>query len=254
LKIPLSVIILTYQSDRTLGRVLEAVGWTDDLVVVDSGSTDRTLEIARTHGARIFDRKLDGFGRQKRFAVEQARNDWVIVIDSDEVATPELQAELRALFASGRPETTFAGYRLPSRQKFLGRVMRFGGGGIKYPLRLFDRRRGNFNDALVHEVVVLDGPVGMLRHSIWHYSYLSLDDYFVKFNRYTSLAAQELAEQGKKPDFWLLAMSFPAHFIQRYVLKGGFLDGYPGFVWSLFSALYPTVKYAKLGELLRKRQ
>lgn len=250
-KIPVSAVVLTYQSDRTIDSVLGALSFCDDIVVVDSGSTDQTLAIARKHGARIFERKFDGYGPQKRYAVDQAKHDWVLVIDSDEVVTPKLQQEIQALFASGRPSAS--GYEVQIKLVFLGKEMNYGGTGRKFHLRLFNREHGNFNHNLVHEGVELKGQILKLEHLVLHYSYLTIEDYFVKFNTYTTFAAEGLLKSGKRVSKASLFFAFPAHLFKRFILELGFLDGYYGFLWAFLSAAYPLVKYAKLIEL-QKRQ
>jgi glycosyltransferase involved in cell wall biosynthesis len=241
---PISAVVLTLNSERTLSRTLDSLKWCDEVVVVDSGSTDQTLEIAKRYGAQIHLKQMEGFGAQKQFGVNQATNDWVMIIDSDEVVTSELQREIQGL--------TFekVGYELPRQLIFLGKLMHYSGTADS-PLRLFDRRKGALTPDRVHESVRVEGEVARLHAILEHHSYLSLEDYFEKFNRYTTLAAQAMWERGERVSGLARWVSFPAHFVKRYVLQLGFLDGYHGFLWSLLSAIYPTVKVGKL-ELLRR--
>jgi glycosyltransferase involved in cell wall biosynthesis len=245
----LSAVLITFNSARVLAEVLTALHWCDEIVVVDSGSQDETLTIAAHFGCRIIHQPFLGFGPQKRFAVGQARYDWVLVVDADEVVTPPLAREIRELLT--RPDLP-AGFSVPVSLVFLGRLMR--GGEFKRPQRrLFDRRRGNFNANMVHEDVILPDPVPCLHHYMLHYSYGSLDEYFEKFNRYTTIGARQMLERGRKAPVWQMTLRFPFTFVREYVVKLNFLNGYPGFVWALFSAVYPVVKYAKLRELLDKQ-
>ncbi|HET9426323.1 MAG TPA: glycosyltransferase family 2 protein [Gemmatimonadaceae bacterium] len=248
---PLSAVLITRNADRLLGQVLHALSWCEEILVVDSGSTDRTLEIARTHGARLLPHEFEGYGPQKAWAVSQASHDWVLVVDGDEIVTPELRAEIEARLE--RDAASFAGFEIPISLVFLGRLMRHGGEYRMRHLRLYDRRRGNYNQNRVHERVELDGPVGRLEHHMLHDSYGSIEAYFAKFNDYTTAGAVDLAARGRTAGVAMIALRFPLTFIRQYLIRGHVLNGYPGFIWSLFSAMYPVVKYAKLREMTRPR-
>ena len=231
--------------------MLAALSWCDEIVVVDSGSSDRTMEIATAAGARVLRHDFSGYGPQKAWAVTQAKHDWVLVVDADEVVTPELRSEIerRLEIDAGR----YAGYEIPISLIFLGRLLRHGGEYKMRHLRLYDRRRGNYNQNRVHERVELDGQVGMLDEHMLHDSYGSLDAYFDKFNDYTTAGARDLLARGKTASAATVVLRFPMTFIRQYFIRGHILNGYPGFVWSLFSAMYPVVKYAKLRELQRSK-
>ena len=216
---------------------------------MDSGSVDRTLEIAKANGARILSHPFEGYGPQKAWAVSQATHDWVLVVDADEIVTPELAREIQATLV--RDAGTFSGYEIPISLVFLGRLMRHGGEYRMPHLRLYDRRRGNYNQNRVHERVELEGSVGRLHEHIRHDSYGSIDAYFAKFNDYTTAGALDLKARGKTASAATVVLRFPLTFIRQYFLRGHALNGYPGFVWSLFSAMYPVVKYAKLREMTR---
>lgn len=233
-----------------MGRTLAALRWADEVIVVDSQSNDETVTIAKDWGSRVIIQPFLGYGLQKRFAVSQANNDWVFVVDADEVVSDALAQEIKLLL-DGQPPA-HVGYRVPRDFVFLGRYMRFGGERGKTHLRLFNRNFGNYNDAQVHEDVVLNGSIGVLRHKMLHYSYPDLDHYWAKFNEYTSRGAEDLYRRGKRTSKLYVMIRFPITFLQLYLLKGLILDGYPGFVWALFSAMYPVVKYAKLLDLYRR--
>jgi glycosyltransferase involved in cell wall biosynthesis len=229
--------------------VLAALSWCDEILVVDSGSSDTTIKIATAAGARVLRHDFEGYGPQKAWAVTEAKHDWVLVVDADELVTPELRREIeRRLEIDG---SRYAGYEIPISLVFLGRLMRHGGEYKMRHLRLYDRRRGNYNQNRVHERVELDGPIGRLDEQILHDSYGSIEAYFDKFNEYTTAGARELHAKGKTAGVATVVLRFPTTFIRQYILRGHILNGYPGFVWSLFSALYPVVKYAKLRELQR---
>ncbi len=244
---PISAVVTTFNSDATLAPVLAALSWCDEILVVDSGSSDATLDICRQHGCRVIHHDFAGYGRQKHFAVNCAAHDWVLVVDSDEIVTPALRDEILGLLRDGDPPQ--AGFMLAISLVFLGRLLRFGGEYGKLHLRFFDRRRGNYNFDDVHERVEVDGAVGTLRERMLHDSYRDLGHYFEKFNRYTSRAAEEMQRRGRRASSWYVALRMPLSFVHLYFIKGLLLDGYPGFVWALLSALSPTVKYMKLREL-----
>ena len=195
-------------------------------------------------------RDFSGFGPHKRWAVEQARHDWVFVVDSDEIVTDELRDEILALLAGDGPAEV--GFEMPISLVFLGRLLRFGGEYGKLHLRLFDRRAGNYNDRPVHECVEVAGAVRVLRGRMLHDSYRNLEHYFEKFNHYTSSAAEVLWRRGKRASAWSVALRLPFSFVHLYLIRGLVFDGYPGFVWALVSAFSPTVKYMKLRELQRQ--
>ncbi|GAA4453433.1 glycosyltransferase family 2 protein [Nibrella saemangeumensis] len=237
--------MITFNSERVLPDVLQALAWCDEIVIVDSGSTDCTLGIAGRFGCRVIHRAFDGFGAQKGFAVTQASHDWVLVVDADEIVTPELRDEMRQRV--GREKAV--GYAVPISLVFLNKLMRYGGEYKMPHLRLFNRQYGNYNTNRVHEDVVLNGPVARLQNHMLHHSYGSLHEYFEKFNRYTTAGARDLASRQKKGSLVQVVFRLPITFFKEYILKLNLLNGYPGFLWSLFSAMYPVVKYAKLREM-----
>lgn len=242
----ISITLITLNSEKTLKSVLEAVSWADEIVLVDSGSTDKTLEIARQFNAKIVYRAFDGYGSQKNFATSQASNDWILSLDDDEILTPKLQQEIQNLSLS---TTDYEGFKIPRSLIFLGKLLRFSGEYKRLTLRLFNRKQGNWNAEYVHESVEVKGKIGILKHQILHDSYRDLTDYFNKFNKYTSLGAKTLAERGKTSSSLKIISRFPITFLKIYILKGSCLDGYAGFMWALLTAINPVVKYAKLKEI-----
>lgn len=247
-KIPLSVVIITLNAERTLLQTLTSViDWAGEVVVVDSGSTDATLTIARIMGCQIYHRTFDGYGPQKQFAVEQALNDWVLLLDADEVVDEALQQEIwRAMVTPPAEDQAFSVSR---RLVFMGRAMRHVGESHKPLVRLFNRKGAKVSSALVHEQVEVSGDLVPLSGLLWHYSYGSLHEYLEKLNRYTTIGAGEMIKAGRYQTRWLLPFRFVWTFLSIYVFKGGFLDGFAGFTWALFSAIYPVAKYTKLHEL-----
>lgn len=247
----LSAILITYNEADRLAKSLAPLGFCDEIIVVDSGSTDGTEALAEHLGAKVIHRPFDGYGPQKAFAVAQARNDWVLCLDADEYLTPELAENIQTLFRNGAP--TEAGYRLRRRFFFLGKELKRGGESRHGYTRLFDRRRGSYNQARVHEQVELDGPSPLLPGYLLHESYRDLRDYLDRFNRYTSQGAEELFARGKHASWVQIYLRFPINFARLLFGKGLILDGYPGWIWAFLSSVYPVVKYAKLRELWARK-
>ncbi|MET3125325.1 glycosyltransferase involved in cell wall biosynthesis [Arcicella rosea] len=241
----ISVVLITFNSEKTLTKVLEAVTWADEIVLVDSGSSDKTLKIAEAFKAKVVYRKFDNYGVQKNFATLQASNDWILSLDDDEILSDELQAEIQNLSLEN---DEFQAYKIPRSLIFLGKLLRFSGEYKRLTLRLFNRNFGNWNTEHVHESVAIQGKIGVLANHILHDSYRDLTDYFNKFNKYTSLGAKTLAERGKKASVSTIVLRFPITFLKIYLLKASCLDGYAGFMWALLSAMNPVIKYAKLKE------
>jgi glycosyltransferase involved in cell wall biosynthesis len=241
-----SVTIITRDEAANIAAAIESVRWADEIVVVDSGSTDATVEIARRYTDRVVVRPWPGFVAQKNFAAEQARHDWILSIDADERVPPELAAEIQALLA-GTP--TAAGYRIPRVTFHLGRWMRSTDWYPDYQLRLYDRRRARWKGRLVHESVHTDGLVERLRAELQHYPYRDIAHHLQTMDRYTTLAAQQLFEDGRRAGWIDLLVTPRLTFFRNYVLRGGFRDGMPGLVVSIMNSYYVGLKFAKLWEL-----
>ena len=244
-----SVVIITLNNQRTIREVLAAVfAWANEIVVVDSGSSDKTLEIAKEFDCSISYRKFEGFGKQKHFAVNQAKNDWVFVVDADEVVTLELKNEISYVLR----EPIYQGFMIPNTLVFLGKIMRFGR-EYKLPhLRLFNRKFGNYNDNEVHEDILFDGNIGKLSNHILHFSYTDLSDVLEKTNKYSTLGAIDLKKRGKNASIFKIITKFPITFITEYLIRLNFLNGFEGFIWSFLGGVGTTLKYLKLRELNKK--
>jgi glycosyltransferase involved in cell wall biosynthesis len=244
--VKLSAVMITFNEERRIEASLRSLAFCDEIVVVDSGSTDKTVSICKNYNCTLYTRAFDGYGTQKQFAVSKAANDWVLAIDADEVISEELSKEIRTVLTDLPLDLN--GFYIPISLIFLGRLLRFGGEYKKPHLRLFNRNGGTFSRDVVHEYADIQGRKLSLKHHILHYSYESLGDYLAKFNGYTTAAADTLSEQGRKTSPFTVISRFPLTFIKIYLVKGCFLDGYQGFLWSLLSSLYPVIKYAKLFE------
>lgn len=246
----LSVVIITLNAAGQLEDCLESAAFADEVVVVDAGSTDGTVAMAKERGARVIHQDWLGFGRQKRFAVDQATHDWVLCLDADERVSGELQRSIAEVLEEPR----FGAYRMARRNRFLGRYLRHGEGYPDWSLRLFDRRRARWSDDAVHEQVLYSGEAGTLDGDLLHESCETLDGYLAKQNRYTTLQAEELFKAGKRAGAGRLVLSPFLRFIKFYLFRLGFLDGVPGLVHTLIGCFNGFAKYAKLIELEREKK
>jgi glycosyltransferase involved in cell wall biosynthesis len=244
-----SAVLITRNEAGIIKPTLEALKWCDEIIVVDSGSTDDTLAICHSFGAKCITREFQGFGPQKQYAVSIATHDWVLCLDADEVLSPQLQLDIQNILR----KPTADGYRLRRTLVFLGTVFKYGRESKEYHLRLFNRTKGNFNYAQVHEKVELAGNIQDIDSVLMHYSYTSIEQYFIKFNEYTSRAAKEISAQRKGRNMAVLALSLPFNFCKHYFVYGNCLNGAAGWVWSIFSAFYPVVKYIKAKEYDTKK-
>jgi glycosyltransferase involved in cell wall biosynthesis len=247
----LSVVTIALNEERNIAECLASVRWADELIVVDSGSTDRTVAIAQQFTSRVLVVEWKGYGATKNYALDQAQGDWVLWLDADERVTPQLADEIRGVIAQGDAEVS--GYTVARRAYFLGRWIRHSGWYPSRVTRLFRRMRGRFSEARVHEQLTVKGRVNDLRNDLLHHTDPDLQHYFAKFNRYTSLAAEDMAEAGRRFSIADLLVRPAFLFVKMYVLRLGFLDGIHGFVLSVVSSAYVFVKYAKLWELQRKQ-
>lgn len=238
----LSAVIITRDAATQLLPCLEALGFCAEILVVDSGSTDGTVALARRYGARVIETHWRGFGPQKQFAVEQASHDWVLCIDADERVSNELGDSIRAVLSA----PTFAAYRFARCNRFMGRYLRHGEGYPDWSLRLFDRRQAHWSEDAVHERVVAAGPLGTLAGDLLHDSADSLERYFEKQNRYSTLAADTALATGKRSSVVRLLLSPLSRFVKFYFLRAGILDGVPGLVHILIGCYTSFAKHAKM--------
>lgn len=241
---PLSVAIITLNAASQLEACLQSVRFADDIVVVDSGSSDGTPALAERCGARVVQQEWLGFGPQKQFAVEAARHDWVLCLDADERVTPELQAAIENALKS--PST--AAFQFPRCNRFLGRYLRHGEGYPDWSLRLFDRRQARWSNDAVHEKVETQARIGKLNGDLLHDSAESLATYLTKQNRYTTLAAEMALAAGKRASFGRIALSPLVRFVKFYFIRQGFRDGLPGLIHIAIGCFNSFMKYSKILE------
>ena len=245
----ISVCIITFNEERNITDCLQSVMWADEIVVVDSGSTDATVSICREYTERVFTQEWLGNVAQKNRAVDLAANEWVFCIDADERVTPLLREEIEHV-RSGEPE--HAGYTVPRVTWYCGRWIKHGSWYPDRKLRLYARSTGRFKGLDPHDRVEVKGSVGHLKGDLLHYSYRDIFHHLQVINNYTDTRSKLKHEAGI--GFPLLRMLFrpPAKFLKMYVLQCGFRDGAPGFIAAAMGAVYELLKYAKLWELKRK--
>lgn len=248
-----SACVITLNEERNIESCLASLAWCDDLVVVDSGSSDRTRELAAAHGARVFERDWPGYAPQKQRAVELARHDWILSLDADERLSPELQQEIARLQAGGF--SAAAAWSLPRCSRYLGAWIRHGTWYPDRSVRLFDRRRARWQahpQHAIHERVVVDGPVARLQADLLHEPFRDISEHLATIDRYTTAIAQGLYAQGRRARWWDLTLHPLAEALRFLVLKQGVRDGWRGLVLGGLHAHYVFLKYAKLRALERE--
>lgn len=244
----LSVAIITHNEAENIARTLSSVAWADEIVIVDSGSTDATVEIARHHGAKISTEEWRGFAAQKNFAIARCTSDWILSLDADEEVSPALAAEIQTQINA----PTADAYFLPRRNFFLGRWMRRGGYYPDAKLRLFRRGKAAFEARTVHETLQTSAQTATLHNDLLHHAYPTLASYNEHMNRYSTLSAATIAARDQRVSLVWHALVTPcATFLYNYVFRLGFLDGREGLLLHLYHSAYVSWKYAKAWE--RKR-
>ena len=243
----LSVTIITKNEEADIGGAIDSVAWADEILVVDSRSTDRTVDVARAANARVtvIVRDWPGYIEQKNFAAGQASNDWILSLDADERVTPELAGELEQIVR----HPTCAAYQLPRLTWHLGKWIRGTDWYPDYQLRLYDRRAARWTGQYVHEAVSVNGPVGRLSGDLLHFAYRDIADHLETIDRYTTLAARQMHESGRRAGVLQLFGHGPLAFLRNYVAKGGFRLGTAGLIVSTMNAYYVFLKFAKLWQL-----
>lgn len=242
----LSVAVISLNEEERIRACLESVAWADEIVVVDSGSSDKTVAIAREFTDRVLFRGWEGYGAQKNYAVRQCAGDWVLSLDADERVAEDLRVEIRAMLATDPPVD---GFRIPRKNYFQGAWIRHGGWYPDRQLRLFRRERGAYSETLIHESLRVQGAVGRLSGHLVHQSYRGIEDFVARANRYSELAARQLAAEGRGGSVSDLLLRPAWRFLSMYVLRAGFLDGWRGLLLAVLYAHYVFLRAAKVREL-----
>ena len=241
----LTALIPTFNEQEMIRDCLESVRWADEILVVDSFSRDKTLDIANEYGARILQHEYQNSAAQKNWAIPQATHEWVLLVDSDERVTPELEKEIREALAGPAPHD---GYWIPRANHFLGRRMRHGGWETDKVIRLFRRDRARYEDREVHAEINLPGPLPVMKHPLLHYSFRSFSQYWRKIQLYSDWGSSQMWNDGKRAGWFSIASHPVQRFLKMYVARLGFLDGTRGLVLSMLGAFSVFLKYAKLWE------
>lgn len=244
----ISAVIITKDEEKNIERCLKSLDWVDEIVVVDSGSTDKTIEICKEYNCSIVDSEWLGFGRTKKLAVNSASNNWILSIDSDEEVTPELRNKIKEILANPK----FDAYRVKRKSFYLGKMINHCGWGSDYPLRLFNRTHGNFNDKEVHESVDIHWEGSKIESPLLHYTYPTIELHVSKTNRYTDIQAEELYKKGKQFSIFAAVLLGINKFINMYIFKLGILDGKEGFILCSIASFGVYLKYVKLWKLNKK--
>lgn len=244
--VKLSVVIITFNEERHLARCLDSVKEiADEIVIVDSSSTDSTVTIAKRYNAKIVDQPFMGYGQQKNFANAQASNDWILSLDADEALTPELVKSLQQIKSAPKKDA----YELPRITNYCGQWIKHCGWYPDHQTRLFNRTKGRWEEQMVHEYWKLNDnntKKGLLKGDILHYSFESISSHLKKIEKYTELAALDAVKKGKKAGLLKIVFSPLWHFISEYFIRLGFLDGFYGFIICQLSAYSAFVKYSKI--------
>jgi len=241
----LSVIVITKNESMHIGRCLQSVSWADEIIVLDSGSSDNTVEICKQYTPHVYSTDWPGFGVQKQRALDKATSHWVLSIDADEQVTPELKLEIQQAIKKNQSD----GFDIPRLSSFCGRNIKHAGWWPDYVLRLFKREAGRFSDDLVHERVIVEGQIDQLKLPLLHEAFISSEEVLAKVNNYSSLGAKKLYESGKTSSLKKAILKGLWMFFRTYIIKAAFLDGKQGFMLAVSSGEVTYYKYVKLMEI-----
>jgi glycosyltransferase involved in cell wall biosynthesis len=241
----LSVTIITCNEEHDIRACLESVRWADEIIVLDSGSTDNTVAICREYTDKVFSTDWPGFGQQKNRALQYVTTDWVLSLDADEQVTPELQQEIATAIQNGNHDA----YAIPRQSIYCGTVINYGAWHKKPVVRLFKCCHGKFDDAPVHESLIIDGEIGTLKSLLIHHTYRNLEEVLDKMNLYSTKKAEHLLQQGKKGSLVSAITHGFWAFFRSFILQRGFLDGKAGYMLAISNAQYAYYCYLKLMQL-----
>ncbi|MGZ8199409.1 MAG: glycosyltransferase family 2 protein [Methylosarcina sp.] len=245
----LSVIIITKNEAAHIGHCLESIAWADEIIVLDSGSSDETVAICKQYTPHVYETDWPGFGVQKQRALQKAQGDWVLSIDADEVVSAELRSEIEQAIKSER----YSGFEIPRLSKYCGKPIRYGGWWPDYVLRLFRRQEGCFTDSAVHERIIVQGETDRLKNPLLHDAFVNVDEVLHKINSYSSLGAQVLDQKGARSSLSKAVLKALWTFIRTYFIKASLLEGRQGFMLAVSNAEGAYYKYLKLLELQTRK-
>lgn len=242
----LSVAIITYNEEEEIKDCLESVKWADEIVVVDSFSTDKTLDICRQYTNKVFQHEWSGYSNQKNYAINVTTNPWILILDADERVSERLTKEIKEILDK---DLGVDGYYIPRKSYFLGRWIRYGGWYPDYSIRLFRKDKGRFEQREVHESVRINGKTAKLKNHLEHYTYRNLSEYIQRMDRYSTLAAMEMVGEGRRSGPRNILFRPILTFFRMYILKQGFREGIYGLLLAVLYSYYTFLKYAKLWEM-----
>jgi len=245
-KISVSVYILTFNNLRTIERCLKSLDWAEELVIVDSGSTDGTYEICQRHTDKLYRREFQGHRDQYQYAADLTTRQWIMFVDADEEVPPELVEEIGGMLKSRAEDVD--GFFVYRRTYYLGKWIRYGGWYPDGEIRLYRRDKGRWEGGL-HAKIVVGGKVSKLKSRYLHYTYRNITDQIQTIDKYSRIAAEDMAQRGEKFSFFKLLFHPPFRFIKEYLFKSGFRDGLPGLIITVSTMFYVFIKYAKLWEI-----
>lgn len=243
----ISAVVITYNERENIRACLESLKWVDEIIVVDSFSTDNTIQIANLYTDKVFQREWQGYSKQKNFGLSKTNIEWILFLDADERISGTLAYEIKEVIKNNY--SIYSGYYMPRQCFYLGRWIKYGEWSPDFKLRLVKKEKGIWSGSSVHEKLILDGKAGYLRSPMYHYSYCNINHHLEKFNLYSSLFAKEAYKRGEKFRFYKLLWAPFIRFIKGYFLKQGFRDGFAGLVIAFMQSFEVFLRYAKLWEL-----
>lgn len=247
----ITAIIPTLNEEIHIENAIKSVNFADEIIVIDSYSTDKTVKLAEKHNVKIIKREFDDFSSQKNYAISQAKHSWIYILDADERVSKKLKKELLKTLEDPRD---FVGFNIKRNTHFAGKSIKYGGVQSDAVIRLFNRDFCKYNGALVHEKISFNGEIGLLKKSIEHYTFRDYNHYINKLNHYSTLKAQQLAKLGKRVNLFHFIIKPTARFVKHYFIKLGFLDGYAGLIFAKTQAYGVLTRYVKLWLINQKKK